>query len=405
MIPKGSWAGRILAWNHSPEPTSPYAPMSRPPIYLDYNATTPLAREVVDAMLPYLHQHFGNPSSDHPYGMTAKEAVARARSEVAGLIGAHPEEIVFTACATEANNLAILGAAASRAQERRHLVTSAIEHPSVMQPMGRLQISGWELDILPVDGTGRVDPEQARRVIRPDTALVSVMLANNETGTLQPVSEIATLAHNVGALMHVDAAQATGKIAIDVQALGADLLTLAGHKFYAPKGVGALYVRPSTPVTPLQFGGGQEGGLRPGTENVPHIVALGAAARLAREGLAEQSMRLERLRDTLHAWLADAVPGLALNGHPRLRLPNTLNLSFPGTPGWGLLAAARGIAASTGSACHAGNHAVSGILAAMGISNERVAGAVRLSLGRPTTEEEIETAAAMLEAAWQRLAS
>jgi cysteine desulfurase len=379
--------------------------MSDTPIYLDYNATTPLLPEVVEAMLPYLRRHFGNPSSDHPYGTAAKEAVAGARAEVAELIGARAHEILFTACATESNNLAILGAAASRARERRHLVTSAVEHPSVMGPMLHLRAQGWELDILPVDGAGCVDPARARSAIRGDTALVSVMLANNETGTLQPVAEIAALAREAGALMHVDAAQAAGKIAIDAGALGADLLTLAGHKFHAPKGVGALYVRAGTPVAPLQFGGGQEAGLRPGTENVPHIVALGAAARLAREGLAEPAPRVESLRDTLHRRLAEAVPGLMLNGHPRLRLPNTLNLSFPGIPGWRLLAAVPEIAASTGSACHAGDHAVSGVLAAMGLSNERAAGAVRLSIGRLTTEQEIETAAALVAAAWRRLAS
>jgi cysteine desulfurase len=361
--------------------------------------------EVVGAMLPYLRQHYGNPSSDYPYGVAAKEAVAKARSEVAELIGARAEEVVFTACATESNNLAILGAAASRANDRRHLVTSAVEHPSVMGPMRRLQAQGWELDILPVDSAGRVDLGRARRAIRPDTSLVSVMLANNETGTLQPVAEIAALAREAGALMHVDAAQAAGKITIDAKALGADLLTLAGHKFHAPKGVGALYVRAGTVIVPLHFGGGQEAGLRPGTENVPHIVALGAAARLAREGLAELSARLERLRDMLHGRLADAVPGLALNGHPRLRLPNTLNLSFPSVPGWQLLAAAPEIAASTGSACHAGNHAVSGVLAAMGLSNDRATGAVRLSIGRLTTEREIETAAALLAEAWRRLST
>jgi cysteine desulfurase len=371
------------------------------PIYLDYNATTPIDARVLDAMLPWLRDGFGNPSSDHPYGRRAKAAVDAARAEVAALIGAAPGEIVLTSCATEANNLAILGVATTRPGG---LACSAVEHPSVLQPMRHLEEAGRALAILPVDGTGRVDPTEAARRIVPGTELVSVMLANNEVGTLQPIRALADLAHAAGALMHVDAAQAAGKIAVDVGALGADLLTLAGHKFYAPKGVGALYVREGTPIQAIQFGAGHEGGLRPGTENVPHIVALGAAARLAREGLDDEAARLRVRRDALHARLAAAIPGLALNGHTDERLPNTLNLSFPGVTGWRLLEAAPGVAASTGSACHAGQHAVSGVLGAMGLDAARAAGALRLSVGRFTTDAEIATTADALIAAWQRLA-
>jgi len=375
--------------------------MNPAPIYLDYNATTPVDPRVLEAMLPYLADHYGNPSSDHVLGQRAKAAVEAARAEVAALIGAMPGEIVFTGCATEANNLALLGAA--RASGRKALVTSAIEHPSVLQPLRHLARQGWALTELPVDAAGRVQVDHAVNAITPEVALVSVMLANNETGSLQAVRALADLAHAAGALMHVDAAQAVGKVAVDMKALGADLLTLAGHKFYAPKGVGALVVRTGVALEPIQFGAGHERGLRPGTENVPHIVALGEAARLARTTLAQEAARMTALRDRLHGLLVAAIPGLQLNGHPTERLPNTLNVSFPAVAGWQVLAAAPTVAASTGSACHAGDHAVSGVLAAMGLTREAAAGAVRLSLGRFTTESEIDAAAAALIGAWKSL--
>ena len=373
------------------------------PIYLDYNATTPVDPLAAQALEPWLRERFGNPSSAHLYGKEAKAAVETARAEVAALIGGRPGDMIFCGSATEANNLAIFGVARALRGERRHLVTSAVEHPSVMQPMRWLEAEGWQLTVLPVDGTGRVRMEAAAQAIRRDTALISVMLANNETGTMQPVSEIAALAHACGAFMHVDAAQGAGKIPIDVHDLGADLLTLAGHKFYAPKGVGALYVREGTPILPIMAGAGHERGLRPGTENVPYIVALGTAARLAQEGLAVEAARLRSLRDALQERLVIAIPGLLLNGHPAERLPNTLNLSFPGVAGWQLLAAAPEIAASTGSACHGGGHTVSDILAAMSMPREQALSALRLSLGRFTSEAEIDGAASVLIAAWRRL--
>jgi cysteine desulfurase len=373
------------------------------PIYLDYNATTPVDPLAALALQPWLRERFGNPSSAHPYGEEARAAVETARVEVAALIGGRPEDMIFCGSATEANNLAILGVVRALCGERRHLVTSAVEHPSVMQPMRWLEAEGWQLTVLPVDGTGCVRMEAVAQVIRRDTTLISVMLANNETGTMQPVPEIAALAHAHGALMHVDAAQGAGKIPIDVHDLGADLLTLAGHKFYAPKGVGALYVREGTPILPIMAGAGHERGLRPGTENVPHIVALGTAARLAREGLAAEAARLRALRDDLQERLVHAIPGLLLNGHLAERLPNTLNLSFPGVVGWQLLAAAPEIAASTGSACHAGGHTASDVLAAMSMPREQALGAIRLSLGRFTTTAEIDEAASILIAAWRRL--
>ncbi|MFZ3040451.1 MAG: cysteine desulfurase family protein, partial [Thiobacillus sp.] len=274
----------------------------------------------------------------------------------------------------------------------------------VMNHLRHLAREGWSVAELPVDAAGRVQLNQAATVITPDVALVSVMLANNETGSLQPVCAIADLAHAAGALMHVDAAQAVGKVAVDVEALGADLLTLAGHKFYAPKGVGALYVRTGVTIEPIQYGAGHEHGLRPGTENVPHIVALGEAARLARTTLVHEAAGVTALRDRLHGLLAAAIPGLQLNGHLTERLPNTLNVSFPAVAGWQVLAAAPGVAASTGSACHAGDSAVSGVLAAMGLTLEAAAGTVRLSIGRFTTEAEIDTAAAALIGAWKSLA-
>jgi cysteine desulfurase len=374
-----------------------------PPIYLDYNATTPVASEVLEAMLPYLREHFGNPSSSHAYGREAQQAVTRARAQVAALIGAGPGEIVFTGCATEANNLAILGVAQALRGRGRHLITSAVEHPAVARPMAQLAEQGWDLTVLPVDEYGRVSPKDLAGALRDDTVLVSVMHANNEVGTVQPIAELAALAHARGALFHTDAAQSAGKIPIDIDALGVDLLTVAGHKLYAPKGVGALFVRVGTPISPIQFGAGHEHGLRPGTENVPHLVALGAAAELARSRLPGSGGRLQERRDALHQRLAAAIPGLVLNGHPEERLPNTLHLSLPGVSGRELLARIPGIAASVGSACHEGGDAVSGVLGAMGVSAERARGAVRLSLGEPTTDDEIASAAETLAASWHSL--
>lgn len=372
-------------------------------VYLDYNATTPVDPRVVKAMLPYLEEHFGNPSSSHPFGLRAKEAVAAARTDVAALIGSAPEEIVFTGCATEANNLAVLGTARALAGRKRHLVTTAVEHPSVLQPFLRLRDEGWETTILPVDGGGRVNPEDVAGALRPDTALVSVMHANNETGTIQPVTEIAALTRPRGILLHCDAAQSAGKIPVSVAYLGIDLLTLAGHKFYAPKGVGALYVRRGTPLSPIMAGAGHEGGLRPGTESVPLLAGFGAAARLAREALSREGPLLQALRDLLHARLRRDIPGLTLNGPVERRLPNTLNVSFPAVAGWALLEEARSVAASTGSACHAGGHGGSPVLTAMGRPPAQAAGAVRLSVGRFTTEDEIVRAADALISAWCKL--
>ena len=367
------------------------------PVYLDYNATTPVAAEVLEAMLPYLAEHFGNPSSSHPYGRKAAEAVHAAREAVAGLLGAAADEIFFTGSATEANNLALLGVARALAGKKRHLVVSAVEHPAVIEPGLHLKSEGWDLSVIPVDAYGRVDPADVAAALRPDTALVSIMHANNEVGTIQPVAEIAAITKARGILLHTDAAQSAGKIALNVDALGVDFLSLVGHKFYAPKGVGALYVRTGAPIKPIQFGAGQEHGLRPATENVPQMVGLGAAATLARKRLPAATEKLRSLRDALHERLRAGVPGLMLNGHPSERLPNTLNVSFPGIAGRELLSrVAERVAASVGSACHSEADTVSGVLAAMGFDAGRALGAVRLSVGWMTTPEEIEAAAAAL---------
>jgi len=371
------------------------------PIYLDYNATTPIAPEVAVAIRPWLETDFGNPSSSHAYGQRAHAAVAKARTAVATLIGAQAAEIVFTGNATEANNLALLGVARAL-PEKRHMIVSAVEHPAVIQPALHLRELGWDISIVSVDGAGRVDAAAVTKLLRPDTALVSVMLANNEVGTLQPIAEIAALTHANGSLMHTDAAQAAGKLPVNIDALGVDLLTLAFHKLYGPKGIGALYVRQGTPLKPILFGAGQEHGLRPGTENVALIVGVGETARLAHERLPQITRHLHTMRERLWQRLAEGVPGLLLNGHPEQRLPNTLHVSFPGVSGRDLLAAAEAtVAASVGSACHSHGDAVSGVLAAMGCDTGRARGAVRLSVGRETTGEEIDRAATTLIAAWR----
>ena len=368
------------------------------PIYLDYNATTPIAPEVLDAMLPFLREQFGNPSSSHAYGAAAHDAVDLARSQVAGLIGCQPDEIVFTGAGSEANNLAIKGVAFARRGQGDHLITSAVEHPAVLNTCRYLvERFGYRLTVLPVDGHGLVDPDDIAYAIEPKTVLITIMHANNEVGTIQPIAEIAEVARQHGVTFHTDAAQSVGKIAARVDELGIDLLTIVGHKLYAPKGIGALYVRSGTVLDSLVHGAGHEGGRRAGTENVPYMVALGAACALAGDRLASGGVgRTQALADRLHALLQDGVPGLSLNGHPERRLPNTLNVSFLGHIGSELLAKVPGIAASTGSACHEGKIARSPVLCAMNAPLEVNHGAVRLTVGRFTTEEEIDRAAEML---------
>jgi cysteine desulfurase len=372
------------------------------PIYLDFNATTPVADAVVEAMLPYLRTHFGNPSSGHVYGRRARLAVETARAQVAALIGAEPEEILFTGSGTEANNLLILGLADRLSPGP--VACSTIEHPAVLKPLQALGRRTWTVTLLPVDQGGRVELDGVADRLVPGIRLVSVMHSNNEVGTLQPVGALARLAHAKGAVMHSDAAQSIGKVPVDVGELEVDALTIVGHKFYAPKGIGALYVRKGTPLSPILFGGGQERGLRPGTENVALIVALGAAAVLAQERLAADQAHLQQLRDRLAAALHQGVPGLLRNGDADQALPHCLNVSFPGVRGSAVLAVAGGIAASTGSACHEGGETPSEVLLAMGCEPIRALGAVRLSVGRPTTTALVDQAAAQLIAAWRQLA-
>jgi cysteine desulfurase len=375
------------------------------PIYLDYNATTPVEPEVAKAMHPFLKGglagEFGNPSSAHTFGRQAHQAMDEARGRIAQILGCASDEIVFTGCGSEADNLALVGIVETYADRGNHLITSRIEHPAVLNTCRYLERRGYRVTYLPVNGEGVVDLADLARALMPETVLVSIMHANNETGVLQPIAEIARLAHQVGALVHTDAAQSVGKIGTNVEELGVDLLTVAGHKLYAPKGIGALYVRHGTRLEPLVHGAGHEGGRRAGTENVPYIVGLGMACTIANNLLPDEESRLRGLRDHLHRRLAALVPDLALNGHETKRLPNTLNLSFPNVDGEDLLAATPAIAASTGSACHAGRTDPSAVLLAMGLQPARALGAVRLSLGRYTTEDDVDRAARYLVDAWE----
>jgi len=367
----------------------------RVPVYLDHNATTPVDPAVIAAAVPYLTTHFGNPSSGHRYGLVARQAVDEARQQTAGLVGCEPKELAFVGSGSEANNLALRGAVLANASPgRRTIVTQTTEHPSVLATCAALQRAGvCDVVVLDVDGHGRLDPEQARSAIDASTLLVSIQYANGETGTIQPIAELARLAHQQGALFHTDACQAVGKISIDIALLEVDLLSLAGHKMYAPKGIAALVHRHEIGLDAITYGGGQEGGLRSGTENVPYIVGLGRASVLPKENLVSEGERLRALRDLLFDELsARLTRAVRLNGHATSRLPNTLNISIDGVNGRALLAATPQVAASTGSACHASTGEPSGVLMAMRLSPERAVAAVRLTLGRTTTEADVRTA-------------
>jgi len=368
------------------------------PIYLDYNATTPVDPVVVEAMLPYLSTHFGNPSSSHSYGYVAHQAVDSARAQVARLLGCTPTEITFTGGGSESDNLAIRGIALAYQQRGNHIITQVTEHPGVLNTCRALeQLHGFRVTYLPVDRSGRVSTESVEAAIDDKTVLITIMHANNETGTLQPIAEIARVARKHGVLLHTDAAQSVGKIPVRVEDLGVDLLTVAGHKLYAPKGIGALYTKHGLQLEPVIYGGGQESGRRAGTENVANMVALGTASLLAQEQHAESQVRLQRLRDELQRLMEKCLPDrVHLNGHLTERLPNTLNVSVDGVIGEEVLADTPEIASSTGSACHEGNTDPSPVLMAMGMSRERALGALRLTLGRWSTEEQIEEAARLL---------
>jgi cysteine desulfurase len=358
-------------------------------IYLDYNASTPIDPAVAAAMNPFLADRYGNPSSGHWAATTAKTALETARGQVAGLLGCHNDEIVFTSGGSEANNLALKGAFFALRDKGDHIITSRIEHPAIVAPCGFLERQGARVTYLPVDGTGRVDPDDLRKAITPRTILVSIMHANNEVGTIQPIEDCARIVHEHGVLFHTDAAQSVGKVATGVNELGVDLLSIAGHKVYAPKGVGALFVRRGVSLEPLIHGAGHEDGRRAGTESALLAVGLGKACELARD-LAPMH-RVRTLRDHFWQGLRDQFKDrVVLNGHPTHRLPNTLNVSFIGRIGAEILERLDGVAASTGSACHSGRIELSPVLQAMGVTPDVGMGAVRFSLGRATTQDEID---------------
>jgi cysteine desulfurase len=365
-----------------------------PRIYLDNNATTRVDPRVVEAMLPYFTEHYGNAASlTHAFGRDTDEAVERARGQVAELIGAHPRDIVFTSGATESNNLALKGVAVMYRSQGDHLISAATEHKAVLDPLRRLGREGWNITILPVDAYGRVTVEQIAQAVTPRTVLVSVMAANNEIGTLQPIRAIGRWCKERGVLFHTDAAQAAGKIPLDVEDMGIDLLSLSAHKMYGPKGVGALYVRrrePRVRLEPQIDGGGQERGLRSGTSNVPGIVGFGMACELCNSEMSVEAVRLTSLREQLRRGIQEQLRDVTLNGHPSDRLPNNLNLSFAGIKGEALLMALRDVAVSSGSACTTASLEPSYVLTALGLDDELAHGSLRFGLGRFTTAEEVE---------------
>jgi len=378
-------------------------------VYLDYNATTPVAPAVLEAMLPFLGENFGNAGSVHTPGQRARAAVDSARESVAALIGAKPSEIVFTSGGTEADNLALFGSLAASAKPRKHVITTAIEHHAILHSCEELERQGIDVTIVPVSQSdasrGAVDPEDIRRALRPETILISVMHANNELGVIQPVEEIGRIAAEAGVRFHCDAVQSAGKVSLDVDRLGVDLLSISAHKFCGPKGVGALYVRSGTPLAPRFFGGHAERDRRPGTENVPGIVGIGKAAELARGLLAEDSARIGALRDRLESALVERVPSARVNGDRAHRVPNTTNMSFPGAGGEALLISLdlQGIACSTGAACSSGSTEPSHVLLAAGLTHDDARSSLRFSLGRPTTPVEIDYAISVIPSVVARI--
>jgi len=365
-------------------------------VYLDHCATTPLHPDVLKAMLPFLRHSFGNPSSIHALGRKAREAVEESRGRVAALIGANASEIVFTSGGTEANNLAIQGVARARKDHVNHIVTSSIEHHAVLKTCQYLERSGFTVTYLPVDHHGIVNPEDVKKALTDKTILVSVMHANNEVGTIEPIHEIGRIAAERGIPFHTDAVQSAGKVPLNVKEMSVDLLSISAHKFYGPKGIGAMYIREGIRIDPILYGGEQEKGIRSGTENVASVAGLGKACELARETVAVRMDEIRKLRDALQERISTAVPGLTINGHPVSRLPNCLSVSVPGLIGETILRDldARGIAVSSGSACTSHSVEISHVLAAMGLPEETAQGTVRLSLGIINTPDEIEYAAA-----------
>lgn len=360
-------------------------------VYLDHAATTPVRPEVIDVMMGVLQEEFGNPSSVHQFGQPVRKMIEQARAQTAKAIGANAKEIVFTSGGTEADNLAIIGGARANANKGKHIITSAIEHHAVLDACLHLQKEGFELTLLPVDEYGRVSVEELRRALRNDTVLVSIMHANNEIGTVNPIAEIGKICRAQGVLFHTDAVQSVGKIPVDVEALQVDLLTLTGHKIYGPKGTGALYIRNGVKIEPLVHGGGQEKAVRPGTENAAGIAGLGKAIELAAAELEQEAARLTKLREKLIDGVLSGIPGSRLNGHPTERVPHNANFSFPGVDGQMLIQALdmKGMAASAGSACTSGTVDPSHVLSAIGLERDVALGSVRLSLGKSTSEEDV----------------
>jgi cysteine desulfurase len=374
------------------------------PIYLDCNGTTPHAPEVVAAMRPYLEVEFGNPSSSHWYGIAAKKAVESARKQVAGILNCRPQEVFFTSGGTESNNHAITGTARALRARGNHIITSAFEHPAVLEVCRYLEKDGFETTFLAVTADGLVDPAEVEKAIRPTTILITIMHANNEVGTIQPIAQISRIAKEHRIVMHIDAAQSLGKIPTDVQDLDVDLLSVAGHKVYAPKGIGALYVRP--PLKPEKFchGAGQERGWRAGTENVLEIVGLGKACEIAARDLKRNIVHMQRLRDRLHEGLSAKLSDMRLNGHPMKRLPNTLNLSVKGVEANRVLEEiGLEVAASAGAACHSDTVEISHVLEAMNVPREWAKGTLRFSVGRMNTVEEIDRAIEIVVRAVKKL--
>jgi cysteine desulfurase len=367
------------------------------PIYLDYNGTTPHDPEVIAAMRPFLEGEFGNPSSGHLYAVRPRQALAAARRQAAGLLNCAPEEVIFTSGGTESNNWAIIGTALALRDRGRHIITSSFEHPAVLNVCRFLEKEGYAVTYLPVDAQGIVDVADVEAALRPATILVTIMHANNEVGTIQPIAEIAAAAKSRGIRVHTDAAQSLGKIPVDVQELGVDLLSMAGHKLYAPKGVGALYIRRGSALETFMNGAGQEMHRRAGTENVLEIVGLGKACEIAARDLEHNRRHMQAMRDRLHAAVAGGVPEVRLNGHAEKRLPNTLSLSFRDLEANCILEAiGLEVAASAGAACHADSVEISHVLTAMGVSLEWAIGTLRLTTGRMTTAAEIDRAAAVI---------
>lgn len=364
-----------------------------PPIYLDTNATTPVDERVLERMLPFLRRDFGNPSSAHRYGRAARDAIERARAQTAQLVGCEPDEVVFTGGGSEASNHVVRGVW-EEADGSPHIVTTAVEHPATLEPIRAAARRGVAVTIVPVDETGRVDPDAVLEAVRPDTVLVSIMHANNEVGTIQPIADIGRRLAGTRVRFHIDAAQSAGKIPVDAETLGVHAITIAGHKLYAPKGVGALILRRDVALPPFIRGAGHEGGRRAGTENVPGIVGLGAACELARRELAARSAHMKAMRDALWSRLEAGIPGIRRLGHPEHVLPNTLAVLVPDVSARALLDRLdETVAASAGSACHDGTEEGSSVLRAMGVSDERARGMVRLSTGRGTTDADVAEAA------------